>query len=46
MGYGMGSLLDKYGWGVWGPSMIGFSVIGGVLMACLWNVTPKRSGGH
>jgi OPA family glycerol-3-phosphate transporter-like MFS transporter len=46
MGYGMGSLLDAYGWGVWGPSMIGFSVIGAVLMAFLWNVTPKRGGGH
>ncbi len=43
MGWGMGSLLDKYGWGVWGPSMIGFSVVGAVLMGFLWNVTPKRS---
>jgi MFS transporter, OPA family, glycerol-3-phosphate transporter len=46
MGYGMGSLLDAYGWGVWGPSMIGFSVIGAVLMLFLWNVTPKSGGAH
>lgn len=44
-GFGMGWLLDAYGWGVWGPSMIGFSAIGGVLMAFLWNARPKRHGG-
>jgi OPA family glycerol-3-phosphate transporter-like MFS transporter len=43
MGWGMGSLLDAYGWGVWGPSMIGFSALGAVLMVFLWNVTPKRA---
>jgi OPA family glycerol-3-phosphate transporter-like MFS transporter len=42
MGYGMGSLLDAYGWGVWGPSMIAFSFIGAILMLKLWNVTPTR----
>lgn len=46
MGFGMGSLLDAYGWGTWGPSMIGFSCIGAVLMLALWNVTPKSSGRH
>ena len=35
MGYGMGSLLDAYGWGVWGPSMIGFSVAGAIIMGFL-----------
>jgi len=40
MGYGMGYLLDSYGWGVWGPSMIAFSVIGAILMLKLWNVVP------
>ena len=42
MGYGMGYLLDNYGWGVWGPSMIAFSFIGAVLMLKLWNVVPVR----
>src|SRR5205085_50520 len=28
MGVGAGYLLDTYGWGVWGPSMIGFAAIG------------------
>jgi OPA family glycerol-3-phosphate transporter-like MFS transporter len=47
MGFGMGSLLDMYGWGVWGPGMIGFSMIGAVLMLKLWNAVPaKRGGGH
>lgn len=46
MGYGMGALLDAYGWGVWGPSMIGFSALGALLMLPLWNARPKRGGGH
>ncbi len=45
-GFGMGWMLDKLGWGSWGPSMIGFSVIGAILMATLWNARPKRHGGH
>jgi len=44
VGIGMGWLLDKYGWGVWGPSMIGFSMVGAVLMAFLWNARPKTKG--
>jgi len=46
MGVGMGWLLDTYGWGVWGPGMIGFAVLGAVLMARLWNARPTRGGGH
>ncbi len=42
---GMGWLLENYGWSAWGPSMIGFSAIGAVLMLFLWNARPKRSGG-
>jgi len=42
MGWGMGALLDTYGWGIWGPSMIGFAALGAVLMLPLWNVVPKR----
>ena len=37
----MGWLLDAFGWGVWGPSMIGFSVIGAMLMLTLWNARPR-----
>jgi len=44
-GAGLGWLLDHYGWGAWGPSMIGFSAIGAVLMLFLWNARPGR-GGH
>ena len=46
MGVGMGWLLDHYGWGVWGPGMIGFSILGAVLMLRLWNARPSRGGGH
>ncbi len=42
MGFGMGFLLDTYGWHIWGPSMIGFSLIGAILMVKLWNATPTR----
>jgi OPA family glycerol-3-phosphate transporter-like MFS transporter len=45
-GFGLGLLLDHYGWEIWGPSMIGFAVIGGVLMLRVWNARPKRGGGH
>jgi OPA family glycerol-3-phosphate transporter-like MFS transporter len=42
VGSGMGWLLEHWGWGVWGPSMISFSVIGAVLMLKLWNAVPTR----
>lgn len=46
VGVGMGWLIDTMGWSAWGPSMIGFSAIGGILMLTLWNARPRRSGGH
>jgi OPA family glycerol-3-phosphate transporter-like MFS transporter len=46
VGLGMGWMLETWGWGVWGPSMIGFSVIGALAMLKLWNVVPKGRGGH
>ncbi len=45
MGIGAGWLIETYGWGAWGPSMIGFAVIGAILMLKLWNARPSR-GGH
>jgi OPA family glycerol-3-phosphate transporter-like MFS transporter len=42
VGIGMGWLLDHYGWSSWGPSMIGFAVVGAVLMLVLWNARPTR----
>ncbi|MGK5084334.1 MFS transporter [Bdellovibrionota bacterium FG-1] len=41
VGIGVGWLLDRFGWGAWGPSMIGFSFIGAILMLTLWNARPK-----
>jgi OPA family glycerol-3-phosphate transporter-like MFS transporter len=46
VGVGVGWLLDNFGWGAWGPSMIGFSAIGAILMIKLWNARPKSGGGH
>lgn len=45
-GIGMGYLLDVYGWSAWGPSMMGFSLTGAILMMFLWNAKPKRGASH
>ena len=42
VGWGMGMLLDHYGWSVWGPSMLVFAGLGAVLMVTLWNARPSR----
>ena len=39
--YGIGWLIKQVGWVSWGPSMIGFSAAGAVLMLFLWNARPK-----
>jgi OPA family glycerol-3-phosphate transporter-like MFS transporter len=44
-GIGMGWLVQTYGWEAWGPSMIGFAVIGAIIMFVLRNAVPK-GGGH
>jgi MFS transporter, OPA family, glycerol-3-phosphate transporter len=41
VGIGMGWMLEHLGWGAWGPSMIGFSFLGALLMLPLWKVVPK-----
>ncbi len=43
VGLGMGWLLDRWGWSSWGPSMIGFSVLGMGLMVVLWNAQPAKT---
>jgi len=46
-GYGLGKLIDLYGWGVWAPSMVGFAGVGAVLMLFLWNARPRsHSAAH
>lgn len=45
VGFGMGLMLERFGWGAWGPSMLVFSAIGAVLMLLLWNARPQKSGG-
>jgi OPA family glycerol-3-phosphate transporter-like MFS transporter len=46
VGMGMGWMLETFGWGTWGPSMIGFAMIGAVLMIRLWNTVPKNVHVH
>jgi MFS transporter, OPA family, glycerol-3-phosphate transporter len=46
VGIGMGWLLEHFGWGAWGPSMIGFAMAGAILMLFLWNVVPKGRSVH
>lgn len=46
VGIGMGFLLDRFGWTVWGPSMVLFSLIGGVIMLFLWNARPGQKAAH
>ena len=43
VGLGMGYMLEHLGWTAWGPSMIGFSLVGAVIMAFLWNARPGKS---
>ncbi len=43
-GIGLGWLLERHGWGAWGPSMIGFALAGAILMLFLWNARPRQSG--
>jgi OPA family glycerol-3-phosphate transporter-like MFS transporter len=45
-GWGVGALVDGFGWGSWAPSLIGFSAVGAILMLFLWNARPRSSGGH
>ncbi|MBI1795521.1 MAG: MFS transporter [Candidatus Eisenbacteria bacterium] len=42
-GFGLGMILDRFGWGAWAPSMIGFSGVGAILMIVLWNARPSAT---
>jgi len=42
VGFGMGSLLQKNGWGIWPYVVLPFAFIGCLLAASLWNTLPKR----
>ncbi|MBI4700202.1 MAG: MFS transporter [Deltaproteobacteria bacterium] len=46
VGVGVGRIVDNWGWGVWMWAPIPFAVIGVLVMAQLWNVTPRGRGGH
>jgi len=40
-GFGVGIILDQFGWGGWIVSLTGFSFIAGCLMVSIWNAKPK-----
>ena len=42
-GFGLGYLLDKFGWGAWVYMIIPFSIIGAILMLTLWNQTSQKN---
>jgi OPA family glycerol-3-phosphate transporter-like MFS transporter len=46
VGMGVGMVLDRWGWGAWMWAPIPFAIVGAVVMATLWNVTPKGRAGH
>jgi OPA family glycerol-3-phosphate transporter-like MFS transporter len=40
VGYGMGRLLDSFGWSVWQWAPIPFAVLGALIVAQIWHVAP------
>jgi OPA family glycerol-3-phosphate transporter-like MFS transporter len=42
VGYGMGRMLDGYGWTVWTWAVLPFALLGAALAASLWNTLPRR----
>ena len=42
VGYGMGTLLQRHGWGVWTWAVLPFAALGAALAGSLWNTLPKR----
>jgi OPA family glycerol-3-phosphate transporter-like MFS transporter len=46
VGIGMGWMLDRFGWGSWGPSMIGFAAVGVIIMLIFWNARPNTQSAH
>jgi OPA family glycerol-3-phosphate transporter-like MFS transporter len=42
-GLPLGWVLKRWSWGVWTPTLIPFSIVGGLLMLTLWNAKPKRA---
>ncbi len=43
VGVGMGKLIDVFGWKAWGPSLIIFAVLGGLLMCMVWKEGGQKS---
>jgi OPA family glycerol-3-phosphate transporter-like MFS transporter len=43
VGFAMGHLLDTLGWGAWAYSIMGFAVIGALLMTRLWRAVPSSA---
>jgi MFS transporter, OPA family, glycerol-3-phosphate transporter len=41
-GLGMGYVIDHFGWSVWQWVPIPFAILGAIILATLWNVSPSR----
>lgn len=46
VGWGLGWYLDKFGWNSWTWGIIGFSILGSILMVTLWNARPAGHAAH
>jgi MFS transporter, OPA family, glycerol-3-phosphate transporter len=42
VGYGMGRMLDAYGWSAWTWAVLPFALVGAAIAASLWNTLPRR----
>jgi OPA family glycerol-3-phosphate transporter-like MFS transporter len=40
----VGRLLDELGWSAWILSLVGFALLGGILMTVIWKATPRSTG--
>lgn len=45
-GFGLGFLLDRYGWHVWTYTLLPFSIAGALLMLPIWNARPTPRAAH
>ena len=42
-GFGLGALLDHFGWKVWTASIIPFSLLGAAVISRLWHARPRMA---
>lgn len=45
-GWAVGRITQDYGWQAWKLWPVPFAIVGAVVMARLWNVTPRQGSAH